>query len=89
MTALLAFVLLTLLLLAPFSVVAAIALLARREGTLRLRPSQFRVSAPLVGYLSDDDNADSRRIAHDLDAVRTRFEQHPSWPSSGALGERR
>ncbi|OYN79637.1 hypothetical protein [Mycolicibacterium sphagni] len=54
---------------------------------LRLHADQFRVSAPMVGPLFDD--ADQRRISHDLDAVRTRFEQHPAWPSSGALGERR
>jgi hypothetical protein len=55
---------------------------------LRLHADQFRVSAPMVGARFDND-ADQRRISHDLDAVRTRFEQHPVWPSSGALGERR
>ena len=55
---------------------------------LRLHTDQFRVSAPLVGPLFTDD-ADARRVRHDLDAVRSRFEQHPVWPSSGALGERR
>ena len=54
---------------------------------LRLHADQFRVSAPMVGPLFDD--ADARRMDHDLDAVRTRFEQHPVWPSSGAIGERR
>ncbi|SBS74880.1 conserved hypothetical protein [uncultured Mycobacterium sp.] len=54
---------------------------------LRLHADQFRVSAPMVGPLFDD--ADARRVGHDLDAVRTRFEQQPVWPSSGALGERR
>jgi len=54
---------------------------------LRLHADQFRLSAPMVGPLFDD--ADARRISHDLDAARTRFEQHPVWPSSGALGERR
>jgi hypothetical protein len=54
----------------------------------RFHADQFRVSAPMVGPLFDND-ADQRRISHDLDAVRTRFEQHPVWPSSGALGERR
>ena len=29
------------------------------------------------------------RLGHDLDAVRTRFEEHPSWPHPGVLGERR
>ncbi|GAY19191.1 hypothetical protein [Mycobacterium sp. shizuoka-1] len=55
---------------------------------LRLHSDQFRVSAPMVGPLFADD-ADARRIHHDLDAVRSRFEQYPTWPSSGALGERR
>ncbi|WP_319429687.1 hypothetical protein [Mycobacterium sp. RTGN5] len=55
---------------------------------LRLHADQFRVSAPMVGPLFDND-ADARRTDHDLDAIRTRFEQHPVWPSSGALGERR
>ena len=54
---------------------------------LRFHADQFRVSAPMVGPLFDD--ADQRRISHDLDAVRTRFEQHPAWPTSSALGERR
>ncbi|MCX2929001.1 hypothetical protein ORI20_01850 [Mycobacterium sp. CVI_P3] len=55
---------------------------------LRLHANQFRASAPMVGPLFSDD-ADARRISHDLDAVRSRFEHHPAWPSSGTLGERR
>ncbi|QEN16301.1 hypothetical protein ACRDU6_29605 [Mycolicibacterium sp. ELW1] len=55
---------------------------------LHLHADQFRVWAPMVGPLFADD-ADLRRISHDLDAVRTRFEHHPTWPSSGVLGERR
>lgn len=89
MTAFLTFLLLTVLLLAPFGVVAAIAMASHRDGTLRLHAAQFRVSAPMVGRLFDDGDADVRRVNHDLDAVRTRFEQHPVWPSSGARGERR
>jgi hypothetical protein len=54
---------------------------------LHFHAGQFRVSAPMVGPLFDD--ADQRRVSHDLDAIRTRFEQHPVWPSSGVLGERR
>ena len=53
----------------------------------RLHRRQFRVSAPFVGRLFDED--DARRIEHDLDAARTRFERNPVWPSPGALGERR
>jgi hypothetical protein len=48
------------------------------------------VAAPLVGRLYDDGyDADARRVEHDLDAVRTRFEDHPVWPSPGVIGERR
>jgi len=48
------------------------------------------VAAPLVGRLYDDGyDADARRAEHDLDAVRTRFEDHPAWPSPGVIGERR
>ncbi len=92
MTAFLVFLVITILLLAPFGVVAAIASVAHRDGTLRLHTSQFRVRAPLVGHLFTDGadrDADERRVNHDLDAIRTRFEEHPSWPSPGVLGERR
>ena len=42
----------------------------------------------MVGRLFDDDR-DAYRVEHDVDAIRTRFEQNPMWPASGALGERR
>jgi hypothetical protein len=51
-------------------------------GVLHLHPGQP------CGDGTDRD-ADERRINHDLDAIRTRFEQHAVWPSSGVLGERR
>ena len=91
MTALITFLLLTVLLLAPFGVVAAIATVSYRDGTLRLNVGQFTPWAPMVGRLYDDDDrdADARRVDHECDAIRTRFEKHPVWPSSGALGERR
>lgn len=90
MTALITFLLLTVLLLAPFGVVAAIATASYRDGTLRLHLGQFTPRAPMVGRLYDDDrDADARRVDHECDAIRTRFETHPVWPSSGALGERR
>jgi hypothetical protein len=41
-----------------------------------------------LGRLFEDD-PDRFRVAHDLDAIRTRFEQQPVWPASGATGERR
>jgi len=42
-----------------------------------------------VGYPLDDRDPDARRVAHDVDAIRTRFERHPVWPSPGTLGEHR
>jgi hypothetical protein len=74
MTAIMASLLLVAVLLAPFGLAAALATASHRSGTLRL---------------FDDSDADARRIGHDLDAIRTRFEEQPVWPSSGALGERR
>ncbi|RDH75698.1 hypothetical protein DVS77_24800 [Mycolicibacterium moriokaense] len=35
------------------------------------------------------DDRDGFRVAHDVDAIRTRFEKQPFWPASGATGERR
>lgn len=88
MSAFLNFFFMAIILLAPFALVAVIATVAKRHRTLHLHAHQFRLSGPLMSHLFDDD-ADARRISHDLDAVRTRFEHHPTWPSSGALGERR
>ena len=57
---------------------------------LALHGAQFMLAAPLVGRLYQDvDDADARRVEHDLEAVRTRFENHPVWPSPGVIGERR
>lgn len=75
-----------LILIAPFAVAVALTWAAHRSGTLRMRLAQFRVGAPF-GRIFDD--RDAFRIEHDLDAIRTRFEQQPFWPPSGALGERR
>jgi hypothetical protein len=77
-----------LVLVSPFVVAAVISLAAHRSGSLRLRAEQFRVAAPMRGWLLDDDS-DGRRLEHELDAIRTRFEHRPSRPASGALGERR
>jgi hypothetical protein len=75
---------------APFALTAALAWAAHRSGVLRLHLDQFRWSAPMVGRLFEDrSDRDYTRVAHDLDAVRTRFEDHPAWPVSGAVGERR
>ena len=81
-----------LILIAPFAVAAALSWAAHRSGSLRMHLDQFPWSAPMVGRLFGTDRADDRdafRVEHDLDAIRTRFERHPMWPSSGALGERR
>jgi hypothetical protein len=77
-----------LILIAPFAVAVALASAAHRSETVRLHLDQFTVSAPMWGRLFDDDR-DAYRVEHDVDAIRTRFEKQPSWPSSGATGERR
>lgn len=70
-------------LLAPFGLVAALASHSRRNDYLRWHLDQFRFATPMASRLREDRDADNRRIGHDLDAIRTRFEQHPAWPSSG------
>ncbi|MEH3141517.1 MAG: hypothetical protein PGN37_15330 [Mycobacterium kyogaense] len=77
-----------LILAAPFALAAGLTWAAHRTGVLRLHRDQFRIAAPLAGRLFTDDR-DLTRVTHDVDAIRTRFEQHPSWPSSTATGERR
>ena len=77
-----------LILIAPFAVAAALSWAAHRSDSLRIRFDQFRWSAPMMGRLFEDDR-DEFRIAHDVDATRTRFERNPVWPTSGTLGERR
>jgi hypothetical protein len=74
--------------LAPFAVAAVVAWLAHRSVGMRIGLAQFSLSAPMRGRLSTD-GADANRLDHELDAIRTRFEQQPAWPVSGALGERR
>jgi hypothetical protein len=76
------------ILMAPFVVAAVMAWAAHRTAGLRMGLDQFRVSAPMRGRLSGD-ISDAPRMEHELDAIRTRFEQQPAWPMSGALGERR
>ena len=81
-----------LLITAPFALAAALSWAAHRSGVLRLHLDQFRISAPMTGRLFGDvhwADRDFERSMHDADAIRTRFEEHPSWPSSGVLGERR
>jgi hypothetical protein len=77
-----------LILIAPFAVAAALSWAAHRSGSLRLRLDQLRMAGPMSGRFFENDR-DLLRVEHDVDAVRTRFEQQPSWPVSGAVGERR
>jgi hypothetical protein len=76
-----------LVLAAPFALAALLTWAADRTGTLRLHLDQFRVAAPMVGRLFDD--REVVRAQHDIDAIRSRFERQPAWPSSTATGERR
>jgi hypothetical protein len=76
-----------LILIAPFALAATLSWAAHRSDSFRMRLDQFRMAAPMGGRFFDD--RDAFRVEHDVDAIRTRFEQHPVWPSSGALGERR
>ena len=81
-----------LILIAPLAVAVALSWAAHRSGSLRLRLDQFRMAGPMTGrYFSPDlaDDRDAFRIGHDADAVRTRFEQQPFWPSSGSLSQGR
>ncbi|MGJ6121855.1 hypothetical protein QN239_04680 [Mycolicibacterium sp. Y3] len=85
-----------LILLAPFALAITLGWLANRSHVLRFHVDQFRVPTSTWDRLFDTDpdvsrssHYDAARIQHELDAVRTRWEQSPSWPSSGVLGERR
>ncbi len=75
-----------LLLMSPFVVAAALGWAAHRSGSLRLSREQFQVASPMRVFEND---SDARRLEHELDAIRTRFEHRPCRPGSGALGERR
>jgi hypothetical protein len=83
--------LISLILVAPFAVAAALSWAAHRNGHLRMNLDQFHWAIPMTGLLAGDntDDRDSLRTRHDIDAIRTRFERQPSWPDSGASGERR
>ena len=80
--------LITLAILAPFLLGTFLIRAAHRQGILRLSPDQFRIAAPLAGSFDADDR-DGLRTQHDIDAIRSRFEEHPAWPTSSASGERR
>lgn len=79
MNDLIQFLLILAVLLGPFAVVAALAGRARRDGHLRLHFDQFRFAAPLAGRLGDNgalEDSDLRRVEHDIEAIRTRFDHH-------------
>ncbi|MDV3128794.1 hypothetical protein M1247_28075 [Mycobacterium sp. 21AC1] len=79
-----------LIIVSPFAVAAALSWAAHRGDALRIRLDQFRVASPLAGLLgADAANYEVYRAERDLDAIRTRFEHHPTWPTPGVLGERR
>jgi len=66
-----------LILIAPFAVAVALSWAAHR-------------GQPMRTYLAGvNEDRDDYRVEHDIDAVRTRFERSPTWPASGAMGERR
>ncbi|WP_099022344.1 hypothetical protein [Mycolicibacterium palauense] len=75
-------------LLTPIGLVAALTLRSRRRGRLRRPTRRFRFAVPAVSQLPGDD-PDIRRVSHDVDAIRTRFENQPVWPHPGSRGERR
>ncbi len=71
------FLLTFLILAAPFAVAALLSWASHRGD-------------PVRSYLAGvEEDTDWHRIEHDADAARTRFEQSPTWPASGARGERR
>ncbi|MBU9766885.1 hypothetical protein FR943_23960 [Mycobacterium sp. TNTM28] len=69
-----------LILISPIAVAAAVGWAAHRANILRFRLDLFGIHPG---------DYDTYRAGQDLDAIRSRFERHPSWPSAGASGERR
>lgn len=65
------------ILLAPFALAALLSWASHRDDSVR---------RSLIDEFGDPD---WYRTRHDAEAVRTRFEEQPSWPSSTVLGERR
>ncbi len=68
----------------PFVIAAVVAWVARRHNVLRFRLDLFDLP-----FAVDRPDFEAYRAGQDLDAIRARFERHPSWPSAGASGERR
>ncbi|MEH3130627.1 MAG: hypothetical protein PGN27_11790 [Mycolicibacterium neoaurum] len=88
MTTALTYLALIAVLLTPFALTLALGRAARRSGILRLHLDQFRMAAPLAGSFHAEDR-DGLRTRHDIDAIRSRWEDAPAWPTSSASGERR
>ena len=78
-----------LILISPFALATLLTWAAHRSGSLRMHLDQFRVSGPMTGRLFDHHDSDSYRVQHDLDAIRTRFEEQPAWPGPAVSSERR
>lgn len=72
------------ILIAPFAVAAALGWAAQRSNILRFRLDLFDMP-----FQAGQADYEAYRAGHDLDAIRSRFEHQPSWPSAGVLGERR
>ncbi|OBG88164.1 hypothetical protein A5699_17795 [Mycobacterium sp. E802] len=68
------------ILISPIAVAAVVSWAAHRDNVLRFRLDVFDIRQP---------DYEAYRADQDLDAVRTRFERQPCWPSAGASGERR
>jgi hypothetical protein len=73
MTVILAFLILS----APFVIAALLSWASHRNDGAR------------NGLLKEFGDRDYYRVAHDVDAARTRFERTPTWPVSGVRSERR
>ncbi len=72
------------ILISPFAVAAAVGWAAQRGNVLRFRLDLFDLQ-----FGSTNPTTTTYRAGHDLDAIRSRFEHQPAWPSAGVLGERR
>ncbi|WP_029108323.1 hypothetical protein [Mycobacterium sp. URHD0025] len=72
------------ILISPFAVAAAVGWAAQRGNVLRFRLDLFDLP-----FGVNQRDYDTYRAGHDLDAIRSRFEHQPAWPSAGVLGERR
>lgn len=56
---------------------------------LRRYLDEIRFTTPMVARLLEERDADGRRLDRELDAIRTRFEQAPTWPTSGRRADNR